>query len=117
MATLSPKRYASFSSFEEADRGSVETCRAYAATLGVGYPILATSYTGPTRPAQWDSDPVYYATLRLTEPVETKVVGEYTLEVTPEMESLPAGDDVVRSGVELDADTWPVDVQAVEMAL
>ncbi len=97
----------------DAKAAAEATCRGFARSRSEAYPIPATRYIG-RKPVHWHDRPEHYATHSLSEPLVTRA-GDYMLEVTPEMETVPAGSevvdgksvDVVRVGAEVDANTWP----------
>lgn len=102
-----------FRTREDAQAAAEATCRGFARLRSLPYPIPATRYIG-RKPVHWNDRPEHYATHSLSAPLLTRA-GDYMLEVTPEMESVPAGSevvkgkavDVVTSGIDVDADTWP----------
>ena len=103
-------KYAGPFTEREAWNRAEAACRAEARKRGVSYPIQGTVVG--TAPAGW---PAGYGTQWLTAPQETKTVGEYLLEVTPEMEELPEGTEqvdgedveVTRVGTERSRDIFP----------
>ena len=85
----------------------------------IQYPIIGTVVGIP--PSDLYTNPMY-GTHYLTAPIEGRVAGEYYLEVTEEMEALPAGTErvdgedieVTRAGTVRTRDTFKADDEELE---
>ncbi len=86
-----------FPEVEAGDRAEA-TCRARARQLSSAYPIPSTAndVVGGIFPSDFFTNTSKYATHRLTGPLKRVDTDDYYLEVTPEIEGLPAGTEPVR---------------------
>lgn len=102
-----------FDTIREAREASEATCRRWARSRGVTYPVAATRVVGKM-PESFRADPDHYATHHLTEVRRRKASGQFHVRINRRMRLLQAGTErvggrdvpVLRRGTLLDPDDF-----------